>query len=68
MMEEWYNRYQVSANLFGKSTYEIAQLMRETDIRFLLVDSEHYDLIESDDSFVPLFFCENDSYRIYQLD
>lgn len=68
MMEEWYNRYQVSANLFGKSTYEIAQLMRETDIRFLLVDSGHYDLIESDDSFVPLFFCENDSYRIYQLD
>lgn len=66
-MKEWYERYQDTAGLFEKDATEIVTIMKNNDIRYLLVNRDNYEKVEREEIFALFLTCEGDTYRIYQL-
>lgn len=67
MMKEWFNRYEMVKGILDKSTDEIANIMGNIGIEYLLVDGAHYTAIEDSGDFEVFAECGGDTYRIYKL-
>jgi len=66
-VREWYDRCLAATDIFLKDTVEIADIMQEADIQYLLVKSDYYEKMDASEFFSAIATCETDDYRVYQL-
>lgn len=67
-VNEWYDRYMETQNIFEKDIGDIINIMSKREIDYILVNKENFEKIDSSNQFSVYLKCETDSYRIYRLD
>ena len=63
----WYDRYLQTEKLFQRPADEVADIMEQEGITYVLAEWEHYAALEASGRFEAAFLCDGDSCRIYRL-
>lgn len=66
-IKEWYERIIETQGLFDKETTEIYTIMTDTDLEYILVNTEYYEKFDASEIFEARNISANDQYRIYQI-
>lgn len=66
MMKEWYDRYMTVQGIFDKPIEEIESIMDTADIEYILVDSGHFELFDTNSNFEVYRESINGKYRMYK--
>ena len=66
-MDDWYQRYVSTKDFESRSATEIEQIMKLSNIKYILVKNSNYKKFDESDTFKVFLTCGSDSYRIYNI-